>query len=74
MKKVKGHNERLILYIVYFVQPGKMSIPTDCDKLHIYNVTPRTTIKKIMQRDAFKTKKLHQFQNNPKQAGKVKQK
>ena len=29
-------------------------IPVDYDKLHIYNVIPRATTKKAIQRDTFK--------------------
>ena len=40
------------VWFVYFTQAGKMMTQVDCDKLCIWNVIPRATTNKAIQRNA----------------------
>lgn len=40
--------------MIHFTQTGKMMTPSDYDKLCTYNVKPKATAKKAIQRDTQK--------------------
>lgn len=40
--------------LLHFTWPGKMVTLVHCDKLNIYNIIPRPTAKKSIQRDTVK--------------------
>lgn len=53
-KSEKSKGTKMEVKSWHFFWSGKMLMPIDCNKSHMYIITPRATSKKTIQRDALK--------------------